>query len=326
MNGTRERAGVPLLVRLRAYRVHAVIAAIMLAVCCLLFGFLAGECTRACAELRRIGDAPHSEIVFSAERPAGAESFLYLSAARAVGAAGTGVSADLLMVLPGETYGENDVYFQGTLESGTCAVSANLAGAYGLRVGDAARLAGTGQTFRVARLLPAQAGIDKSFEREGIIVLSYDEEAALRAEYVSFMTDGDAYPSLLSLVYIEDWRQGNAAAVARCGAVFLVSFAVAAAVCEFFLFRARMRDHRLLAEMGERRRRVMGRIWAENMLKYLLPLAVTGAAFSPFYACYGAMYAVPLACAIAAAFAAVTVCSLLCGRRLFGCRKIAKKS
>lgn len=325
MNGERERTGIPLPVLLRTYRVHAVIAAIMLTVCCLLFGFLAGDCTRACAELRRINDAPHSEIIFSGERPAGAESFFYLSGSRAIGEKGLGVSADLLMVLPGETYGENDVYFQGMLMDGTCAVSANLAGVYGLRVGNALRLAGTDQTFRVARLLPAQAGVDKNFDREGIVVLSYDGEAANQASYVSFMTDGDAYPSLRSLVYIEDWRTGNIAAVARCGSVFIVSFAIAVGICEFFLFCARRRDYRLLAEMGERRRKVMGRIWVENMLKYLLPLAATGGAFAPAYACYGAMYAIPLACALAAAFAAVTAYSFLWGRRLFVCRKSAKK-
>ena len=296
-------AGIPLFVRLRAYRIHAVIAVIMLIIYGLLFGFLAGNCTRACAELRRIHDAPHCEIVFSGEEFADAESFFYLPSIHMVGTENIGVSADILMTQQGASYGENDIYFQGTLAAGTCAVSKNLASAYGLRIGD------------------------KNFDREGIIILAYDEDLAQRASaYVSFTTDGDAYASLISLVFIEDWREENVLTVSLCAAIFLVSFALAMLVCEFFLFRSRMRDYRLMTELGMRKRMALGRIWAENALKYLLPLVAIGAVFTVFYSCYEAMYAVPFACCFAAALAILTGYTFLFGRRLVRCRINGKKS
>ena len=320
-------AGIPLFVRLRAYRIHAVIAAIMLIIYGLLFGFLAGNCTRACAELRRIHDAPHREIVFSGEKITDTESFFYLPSIHMVGTENIGVSADILMTQQGIFYSENDIYFQGTLAAGTCAVSKNLAGAYGLRIGDYATIAGEEGSFLVTHLLTAQAGIDKNFDREGIIILAYDEDLEQRASaYVSFMTDGDAYASLISLVFIEDWRAENVLTVILCAAIFLVSFVLSMLVCEIFLFRSRMRDYCLLTELGMRKRTVVRRVWVENALKYLFPLAVTGAVFTVFYSCYEAMYAVPLACCFAAALAILTVYTFLFGRRLGRCRINEKKS
>ena len=320
-------AGIPFFVRLRAYRIHAVIAVIMLIIYGLLFGFLAGNCTRACAELRRIHDAPHCEIVFSGEEFADAESFFYLPSIHMVGTENIGVSADILMTQQDVSYGENDIYFQGTLAAGTCAVSKNLASAYGLHIGEYAAIAGEENTFLVTRLLTAQAGIDKNFDREGIIILAYDEDLAQQASaYVSFTTDGDAYTSLISLVFIEDWRAENVLTVSLCAAIFLVSFALAMLVCEFFLFRSRMRDYRLMTELGMRKRMALGRIWAENALKYLLPLVAIGAVFTVFYSCYEAMYAVPFACCFAAALAILTGYTFLFGRRLVRCRINGKKS
>ncbi|MGN0814503.1 MAG: hypothetical protein ACI4MH_04640, partial [Candidatus Coproplasma sp.] len=65
---TSAASGIPFAVKLRTYLMHAIIALIALAVDVIIFQFFVGDATRACAELKRISDAPHNEIVYTAER------------------------------------------------------------------------------------------------------------------------------------------------------------------------------------------------------------------------------------------------------------------
>jgi hypothetical protein len=122
----REPSGVPFAVRVRAYIPHALTALVAIAAYLLTFAFLAGKTVGAAAELRRTVGAPHNEIVLAGEANS-PESFLYLKNYAASGKTGENALSDVLMILPGFEYYSNHIDFCGTLESGTCAVSANVA-------------------------------------------------------------------------------------------------------------------------------------------------------------------------------------------------------
>ena len=193
MNHTEQRqTGVPFVVRIRAYRSHALTVLVVVAAYLLILSFIAGGAVSAAAELRRAWNAPHNEIVLANERNGdpekGEECFIYLKNYAISGEKRKNAVSDLLMVMPETEYENNNVSFIGTLAPGTCAVSANVAAKYGLRVGDTARVIGTEKTFEVVRILPAQGGLDAKYKHEGIVVLSYDKDLLNREyQYYAFI-------------------------------------------------------------------------------------------------------------------------------------------
>ena len=317
MNSEAQKYGVSFAVRARAYIPHALTALLAVAAYLLTFAFLAGKTVCAAAELRRTTDAPHNEIVFAGE-PNGKESFLYLKNYAVSGRTGENALSDVLMALPDTEYAENNIGFCGTLESGTCAVSANIAAKYGLRVGDSARVMGAGKTFRVAGLLPAQDGPDADYLHEGLIVLSYDEELLDRNyTYISFVTDGDAYRSLDTLLFVEDIRRESEGELALCALVALFSAAAVIAVSECFLFRARREDYATLSDLGVGEKRLFARIFAESVLRYALPLVAVSAVSAAWYYSYADAYVIPAACFTGASILLSAVYSFIMIRRLY---------
>jgi hypothetical protein len=314
------KCGIPFIVNLRKYLFHAIIVVFALIVDVILFQLLAEVATKSCAEIKRINDAPQSEIVYTGE-PYGNESFYYLKQHHLYGNKKTNASCDILMLREGATYGENDIYFSGTLEEGTCAVSANLAKDYGLNVGDVAHFVGEEVEFKVTELLTPQAGLDKEYLREGIVVVAYNAELLNKNfSYLAFDTDGDAYPSLISLIFIKDWKAESVGSVLTYLAISLTAVVATIVVCECFLFRARRRDYRLLVDIGERRSRLFLIVWAENLLKYILPIGIMFAVYSANLACYGLMYALPVFCFLGGALILITAYSLVLSGRLYKCR------
>ncbi len=317
MNSEAQKYGVSFAVRVRAYIPHALTALLAFAAYLLAFAFLAGKTAHAAAELRRTVHAPHNEIVFAGERN-GKESFLYLKNYAVSGRKGENALSDVLMVLPETEYAENNIGFCGTLESGTCAVSANIAAKYGLRVGDSARVMAAGKTFRVAALLPAQDGLDEDYLHEGLIVLSYDEELLDRSyTYVSFMTDGDAYRSLDTLLFVGDIQKESIGELILCALIALFSASAAIAASEYFLFRARREDYATLSALGVGAKRLFVRIFAESVLRYALPLVAVSAVFDAWYYSYAEAYAIPVACFTGAIVLLSAVYSFIMIRRLY---------
>lgn len=317
MKSEAQKYGVSFAVRVRAYIPHALTALLAFAAYLLAFAFLAGKTAHAAAELRRTVHAPHNEIVFAGEQN-GKESFLYLKNYAVSGRRGENALSDVLMVLPGIGYAENNIGFCGMLESGTCAVSANIAAKYGLRVGDSARVMGAGKTFRVAALLPAQDGLDEDYLHEGLIVLSYDEELLDRSyTYVSFMTDGDAYRSLDTLLFVGDIQKESIGELILCALIALFSASAAIAASEYFLFRARREDYATLSALGVGAKRLFVRIFAESVLRYALPLVAVSAVFDAWYYSYADAYAIPVACFTGAIVLLSAVYSFIMIRRLY---------
>lgn len=318
MNSTvREKNGVPMIVRVRAYIPHALIALIAVAVYTLTLLILADTTVSAAAELRRTTDAPHNEIVFAGEANT-PDSFLYLKNYSACGKTGRNAVSDLLMVLPGIEYSDNNIDFCGTLESGTCAVSANIAAKYGLRVGDHARIIGTDKTFRVAKLLPAQNGLDADYLHEGLIVLSYDKDLLNRSyEYVSFMTDEESYLSLDTLMFVKEIRQGSIKKLIICAVIAVSCAALLIIGAETFLFRKRREDYKTLSYLGVKVPRLYFRIFAECVLRYVLPLIFVAAILEVGYYSYAAAYYIPVACFTGAIALFSAIYSFIVIRRLY---------
>lgn len=317
MNSEAQRYGISLTVRVRAYIPHALTALVALIAYMLTFAFLAGKTAHAAAELRRTTDAPHNEIVFAGE-PNGKTAFLYLKNYAVSGKTGENALSDVLMVLPEIEYSESNIGFCGSLASGTCAVSANIAAKYGLRVGDNARVIGTDSTFRVARLLPAQDGLDEDYLHEGLIVLAYDEELLDRNYmYISFMTDGDAYRSLDTLLFVGDIQRESAGELVLCALIALFSAAAVIVVSESFLFRARREDYATLSALGVGAKRLFARIFAEAVLRYALPLLAVSAIFSAWYHAYADAYAIPAACFTGVSVLLSAIYSFIMIRRLY---------
>ena len=318
MEGAKGR--IPFIVKIRTYLFHAVIVLIAAIVYIFLFQFLAQNVTYACSEIKRAGDAPHNEIIFSNVRT-GEDSFYYLKQHHLVGMKNTNVSCDILMTAQDYSYEKNDIYFEGTLESGTCAVSENLVKGYGLKVGDSARISGTDKTFKVCRIITAQLGLDKEYKHDGIIILSYDESLLNRQySFISFTTDGDEYPSLISLVFIEDWAKENINKVLIYAAVSVAAFVATLAVCEHFLFSSRRRDYLILASMGRRSKRLFADVFLENGLKYILPMIIISAIYSIGLSGFGAMYAIPVISFICVGILTLAVYSFFIIRKIYKCQ------
>ncbi|MBQ8214234.1 MAG: hypothetical protein IJZ80_09510 [Clostridia bacterium] len=256
----------------------------------ILFQFFIDDAARALSEWKRVQDSPANEIVFSDRQNEG-ECFYYLKNHAVSGEAKKNAVSDVFMLLPDTVYRANSIYFSGTLEKGTCAVSANVAARYGLAIGDFAQIMGTEKSFRVARLLPAQSGIDEDYRHEGIIILAYEEALLERNySYVSFVTDGDAYQSLERLVFVEDMANGCARMLAfsACAAVGVILIMMI--VCERFLLQARHRDYTALVWLGFHSAGLGRRVFAENFIKYILPAVLTVLFYAVFYACYASVY------------------------------------
>ena len=282
-------ARIPAAVCLRTYAPHALVAALSLLSYVLLFALLLGGATRALAEMRRVDDAPHNEIVLANE-PNGEATMIYLKNHAVRGATDENAVSDLFMLLPDRTY-HGDLYFEGTLAPGTCAVSANIAARYGLTVGREAVIMANGLRFTVTVILPAQGGIDPLYEHEGVILLSYDEALLDRTyAYVSFTTDGDGYRSLSDLIYTEDLRADAVGRLLLPASVAALSALGLFLVCEIFLFGKRRADYAVLVSLGIRGERLLAALLAEHSAKYILPALIAAAVFLPRYACYGEVF------------------------------------
>ena len=316
-----ERCGIPVAVRLRAYRSHALVAAVALMTFILLLEFILGEAVFSVCNIRRVNLSPQNELVISAE-PNGDECFYYLKNYAVSGSTEQNALSDILMLRPSVGYKENTIGFSGTLSPGECAVSANIANKYGLGIGDRATVMGSGKSFSVSALIPAQEGLDEDYRHEGIVILAYDEELLDRSYlYISFMTDGDGYKSLQRLVYLEDWRDADSSALVTMALVAAVSVPALMLLCEIFIFRRRRYDYRTLALLGERGIWLTVRVLCEDWLKYLLPAALAVLLYLPVYSPYKLSYFIPALSFTVMVAAASAVYSFLAVRRLYHVRK-----
>lgn len=311
-----KQFGVPLAVRLRAYIPHALCALCALAVYVILLLFTAQKAAGDCARIKRVSTSPVNEIVYSYGRNEG-EVFYYLRETAVAGANGNAVS-DVFMTMPDVEYGNNCIYFSGSLQKGTCAVSENIAVRYGLNVGDYAKVIGTDVRLTVARVLPAQDGLDEDYKHEGIIVLAYDAELLDGGwRYVSFGTDGDAYYGLDRLLRVDDLDEGCAARLCAYAAVATAVVAAVAVLCERFLFRARRADYSVLVAAGMRLRRLFATVLADNFIKYLVPSVAVSTVFGVAYGYYGICILLPLAFFVAVNALACAVYSAVAVRSLY---------
>ncbi len=316
-----ERCGIPVAVRLRAYKTHALVATVALMTFIILLEFILGEAVVAVSDIRRVNLSPQNELVISAE-PNGEECFYYLKDYAASGSTNQNALSDMLMLRPSAEYKGNTIGFSGTLNDGECAVSANIAHKYGLEIGDRATVMGSGKDFLVSSLIPAQEGLDEDYRHEGIIVLAYDEELLDRSYlYISFMTDGDGYRSLQRLVYLEDLKNTAISSLAYLSLGAIIVVPVLMLLCESLIFRRRRYDYRTLTLLGEGSAPLTFRVLCEEGLKYLLPAVLAACLYFPAYSPYKTSYLIPAICFIGIVGMASAIHSFIAVRRLYHVRK-----
>ena len=319
MNHTerQERTGIPFVVRIRTYRPHALTMLVATVAYLIVLLFVAGSAVGSASELRRANNAPHNEVVF-AKAPNGEECFIYLNNYSVSGETRKNAVSDILMVSPETDYQSNNISFAGTLESGTCAVSANIAAKYGLGIGDKARVLGTDKTFTVVKLLPAQKGLDEAYLHEGVVVLSYDKTLLNRNfKYISFMTDGDEYNELDDLVYVKDMKTESIVDLLISTAIVTLTVAASMVISERFIFRRRRQDYKTLCRLGAGARWLYMRIFAESLLRYVLPAIILLEIFAVRYVSYTSAFYIPAACFVAACTVFSAMYSFIIVRRLY---------
>lgn len=295
----------------------------------LLFEGIAGRSVRALTQIVRAKDSPHSSIILSPAE-AGSESFFYLEEREILGEAGKRVHADILMLMPERVYSDNNVYFNGTLDAGTCSVSANIAADYGLDIGSDVRIAGTDKRFTVSRIITAQAGIDRDYNREGIIIISYEEELLEKKFlFMSFDTDGGGYLFVDDIIFMNEVKKENVGLLIRYGIIAAAVMALSAIACEKFIFSQHFRrfeDYAILVSLGERKTALYLRALTDNLLKYIVPAALVCLRYYYKYSCYGAIYTDVAACFILTCLIAAVIYSFFIVRGICLCQVRTKRS
>lgn len=288
----------------RKYGYIAFVAAVAAALYCVVFGLLAGGVVVNFAQIARCNATSSAEIVFSGS-PAGEECFYDLNGNFfAFTAGGKKLNCDLIMERNGEEYSDNAFYYRGGLEGRACAVSANLASAFSLKVGGGLVIEGI--TFTISKILPAQSGVDPEYSHDGVVVFAYDGELAQKIKqpaYLSFFADG-AFGYMYS-VRVADLKNSAEVGFIWRVAVAAVCVAAAAVLCEILLYSRQKRDYAVMKSHGVDKAPLLFKVAGDTLLKYFLPLVIVSAAFYGVYACYGAVYFAVAACCLAAGLAAV---------------------
>ena len=308
---------IPFFVRLRAYIPHGIIFAISTLIFVLLFQFMIGGASSSLAEIKRVKDSPTNEIIFANAQNNG-DTFYYLKNYSVAGSVNKNALSDVYMVMPNTEYKNNTIYFSGTLQEGTCAVSANIASQYGLKVGQKAKIIGTERYFTVDKILPCQAGLDKDYKHEGIVVLSYDSTLLDKNyNFVSFDTNGDGYHSLIDLVRTKSLSEGKGKTLFLYALIGVSSLICLIFACEIFIFKRRRADYSVLSVLGVRASYLYMIITIESLIKYTLPLLLVTVIYSSKYGCYRSSYFIPT---LLFALISALICmaySLILARRLY---------
>ena len=295
---------------------------------------MAPRIAASAAEWRRSSCRTCDDIIISPVLKAD-DPFYYLTQIHIYGGKEKNVDCDILMTDPQTDYGVNALSFRGTLEAGTCAVSRDLAVRDGLKIGDVATVSGTDISFRVAAYLPAQAGLDRNYLHDGIVILAYEEDLLARQySFVSFSLNGDGFQTGSGDVFLHLRRQEReqAAKLALYVAICLAAFAVTVGVCDGALLRPRFADYRLFGASGERAGKLYARIVCEGFCRTVLPFLLAAAlmpplgellallfpsAYIPSLMGYGLMYALPILALAACGTGMLLLYSAILLRRVY---------
>jgi len=266
------KKGIPFNVKIRTYIPHLIIGIIMLILYIILSLFIFKDTSISFTEIMRANAAKEEEIIISNEKNEG-EYFYYLKNYFLKTNDDKSLSVDILMVDENHYYNDNDIYFEGKLEKNTCAISKNIAASNNLKIGSEIIIIGTDKKIKISSFLKPEIGIDKEYKRDGIIIISYDNELLDKAyQYITFNTDTEIYLSLVNLYNINDWKKNNINIVIRSIIIFTLVSILSIVLCEIFIFKKRIKDYLIYMQMGKSKNILFGNIIFENLIKYFIPL------------------------------------------------------
>lgn len=306
----------------RRYALHFAIFAAAIAVYIFVFAFFAKETAASCAEIYRFNHTTCREIVIASSDPKPDGDTFYCLNGAAVSGSGKRLFCDVYMTKEGVSYRDNAVLFDGTLNSGDCLISRNVAAENGLAIGDEITLKDKTATYRIAGFLAPQSGLDGRYDYDGVILLAYSADLAEGANYANLSGELDSYYGKLSNTFLRRLKEKADGKIAVAAAVSAAAYLVLFGVCEYFLFSLRYSDYVLMNNEGLPRPKLFARIILDNFVKFVLPLLLTAAGFAASLGYYGGFYY--LSAAIYFGFAAILsgVYSLLVLGRLTKCHKI----
>ena len=306
----------------RRYALHFAIFAAAIAVYIFVFAFFAKETAASCAEIYRFNHTTCREIVIASSDPKPDGDTFYCLNGTLVSGSGKRLFCDVYMTKEGVSYRDNAVLFDGTLNSGDCLISRNVAAENGLAVGDEIALKDKTATYRIAGFLMPQSGLDGRYDYDGVILLSYSADLAAGANYANLSGELDSYYGKLSNTFLRRLKEKAVGRIAVAAAISAAAYLVLFAVCEYFLFSPRYSDYVLMNNEGLPCPKLFARIILDNFVKFVLPLLLTAAGFAASLGYYGGFYY--LSAAIFFGFAAILsgAYSLLVLGRLTKCHKI----
>ena len=306
----------------RRYALHFAIFAAAIAVYIFVFAFFAKETAASCAEIYRFNHTTCREIVIASSDPKPDGDTFYCLNGASVSGGGKRLFCDVYMTKEGVSYRDNAVLFDGTLNSGDCLISRNVAAENRLAVGDEITLKDKTATYRIAGFLAPQSGLDGRYDYDGVIILAYSADLAAGANYANLSGELDTYYGKLSNTFLRRLKEKAVRRIAVAAAISAAAYLVLFAVCEYFLFSPRYSDYVLMNNEGLPRPKLFARIILDNFVKFVLPLLLTAAGFAASLGYYGGFYY--LSAAIYFGFAAILsgVYSLLVLGRLTKCHKI----
>jgi len=282
------KKGIPFIVKLRTYLPHFIIGIIMLILYFILSLFIFESTSIAFIEINRANASKTTEIIISKEENLG-ETFYYLKN-YFIGKNDNAISADILMTKENINYGVNDIYFEGTLENNSCAISRNIAMKNNIKVGDELTFISTNIRVKVSKILKPELGIDKEYKRDGIIIVNYDNNLLNRTyQFITFNDELEYYNSLVNLYRIKDWKTENIGIVIRNIIIFVISTIFSLFLCEIFIFKRRIKDYLIYIHLGKNRKKIFINIICENIIKYLIPIIIVYL-FNLYLIMYGSAY------------------------------------
>lgn len=311
----------------KRYFIHFAIGLISLIVFSFVFYFFSGETSSSVAELYRFRHTDCKEAVFTTSDPKeNGDSFYLLNGKYWLLGNGKRIFCDTYMVKPNVNYSDNAILFDGQVEDGKMLICKNAATEYDLKIGDEIRVysdaSDTGIQYVIGGYLIPQTGLDGRYANGGAVVLSYQEGLTNGVGYANLSSELDSYYGLETSTFLINLKEKAERGLIKCALLSVLFYLVAFAVSEYFLSSPRYFNYVLLNNEGLPRRKLFIKIFSDTLIKYSLPLLISGLLFLPKYLGYGSFFMGPVALFFAFSVLFSLGFSYVLLRRLTKCYKI----
>lgn len=291
-------------VTLRKYKPHLIIGLLGLIIY-LLVNVLIGENTLINVNfLNKSAKFQDQLVVFSSSRPLNLNNCFvdyngYINITKKDD--NKALNSDILMCFEDCTYNNNIYNFTELIRNDECAISNNILDDYKLKTGEYIYVFNTDIRFKIVKSLPSMIGMDKEANNSGTIILGFNSDLVQKHKpktYLSFQKkDSEDIPGILPKTYSIRSRfidKRNSLLIDY--AVYLASSVLLITLCEIFIKRYTKFNSYYNVEynFNMSKKKTIGIIIKDNILKYLLPFLIVSLPTSLHYLEYGILVFVPL--------------------------------